>query len=70
MDEAQRIIVAAGVTQKASDVEALLPMLEQGEANRAAKPPKLSPPYELGHSSCAPLMRRQHRSAIDKSPPI
>ena len=40
VDETQRIIVASGVTQKASDVEALLPMLEQVEANTGVRPDK------------------------------
>jgi transposase/IS5 family transposase len=40
VDETQRIIVAADVTQKASDVEALVPMLDQVEANTGTRPDK------------------------------
>lgn len=40
VDETQRIIVAVEVTQKASDVEALVPMLDQVEANTGTRPDK------------------------------
>jgi IS5 family transposase len=38
VDEAERIIVATGVTQSASDVQQLVPLLEQVEATTGVRP--------------------------------
>jgi transposase len=40
VDEAERIIVATRVTQSSSDVEELMPVLEQVEANTGKRPPQ------------------------------